>query len=243
MRRLYKMAAAALVVLTAATSVSAQPETPYVWITPQPGDLVVGQTFITTVHISGASGIYGASLKINYDPQLLQVVLQDGEVVRPGSFFAGQPAFTLRNSSSGGVIEYALTLTQPAEPLSGSGTLGTIVFRPLADRESTITVLEARLLVPNFTEVNGQRVAFEINEVAAQTQPLTLTVHSSASAPEPAVAALEAPSIPAETPTRPAALPVLLVGTLLFLIGLALFVLSVGGYARLRQLDSQQEAL
>lgn len=241
MRRLYRTAAAVALALSIAAGVSAQPDTPYVWITPPPGDIAVGQEFIATVHVSGAEGVYGVSFTISYDPQALQVVPESDEAIRPGSFFAGQPAFTLRNSGSDGVIEYALTLTQPAEPVSGGGTLGTIMFRALAAGASAVTPLEARLLVPDFTEVNGQRVAFEINEAPAQTQPMTLTVVGSSPASNSVAA--EALPLPAEALPRPAGLPVLLVGALLFLAGLALFVLGVGGYVHLRRLDTRQEAL
>ena len=242
MRRLYRTAAAVALALSIAAGVSAQPDTPYVWITPPPGNIAVGQEFIATVHVSGASGVYGVSFTISYDPQTLQVVLKNDEAIQPGSFFAGQPAFTLRNRGSSGVIEYALTLTQPAEPVNGGGTLGTIAFRALAAGASAVTPLEARLLVPSFTEVSGQRVAFEINEVPAQTQAMTLNIHTSGAALNPAAPA-DIISPPAEALAPQPTLPVLLVGALLFLAGLALFVLSVSGYVHLRRLDTQQEGI
>ncbi|MGQ9887127.1 MAG: hypothetical protein ACUVSX_01430 [Aggregatilineales bacterium] len=55
MRRLYRAAAAVALALSVAAGVSAQPETPYVWITPPPGNITVGQEFIATVHVSDAS--------------------------------------------------------------------------------------------------------------------------------------------------------------------------------------------
>lgn len=238
--RLASFAAVAIAGLTLiiVAAAGAQQAAPYVWLAPPSGPVAAGQEFTVAVQVSGADGVYGISFAVGYDPQMVEIVPASGAAVQAGSFFGGQPAFTLKNSASDGLIEYALTLTQPAQPVSGEGSLGTITFRALATGAAIITPQEARLLVPVFSEVNGQRVAREINEVAAQTQGVALTVA------EVGAAAQQAQQAPPEAqpeqtltvvPTRATALPVLLAGGLLFLTGLGLFAMSIGGYVSLRR--------
>lgn len=235
--RLTAFAAAGVALMTAALAAVAQQAIPFVWVSPPPEQVEAGQEFAVTLHVSGADAIYGISLTLGYDPQILEVVVNDSGAVTGGEFFAGLPAFTLKNSAAEGLVEYALTLTQPADPVSGEGILGTITFRALTAGATTITPVTARLLSPQFDEVNGQRIALQIDEVVAQTQGMTLPVVEAGAVARAAEAL--APSLPA-TARQPAAgmqnrMPVLIVGGLLFLIGLALFAMSVGGYARLRR--------
>lgn len=238
--RLASFAAVAIagLALIVAAAAGAQQATPYVWLAPPSGPVAAGQEFTVTAQVSGADGVYGISLIVAYDPQMVELVLADGAAVGAGSFFGGQPAFTLKNSASDGRIEYALTLTQPAQPVSGEGSLGTITFRALAAGAAVITPQEARLLVPVFAEVDGRKIAREINEVVAQAQGMALTV---AEAGALAQQAQQAPpeAQPERTltaaPTRATALPVLLAGGLLFLTGLGLFAMSIGGYVSLRR--------
>ena len=77
-----------------------------------------GDTFAVDIQVNGANGVYGSSLKLTYDPQILQVQTTDSGAVTAGDFFGGQPGFTLKNEAdlAGGTVEYALTLRQPAEP-------------------------------------------------------------------------------------------------------------------------------
>lgn len=235
--RLTSFAAAVVgLALIIAAAAGAQRAAPYVWVAPPSAPVEAGQEFTVAVQVSGADGVYGVSFAVSYDPQMVEVVPASGAAVQVGSFFGDQPAFALKNSASGGLIEYALTLTQPAQPVSGEGSLGTITFRALAAGAATIAPQEARLLVPVFSEVNGQKVAREINEVAAQTQGVALTVAEAGATAQQALPPVEQPvPVALTTPARAVALPVLLAGGLLFLAGLGLFAMSVGSYVSLRR--------
>jgi hypothetical protein len=239
------IAAAGLALIIAAAA-GAQQAAPYVWIAPPSEPVAAGQEFAVTVQVSGADGVYGISLTIGYDPQVVEVVNTSDAVVQTGSFFGGQPAFTLKNSSTNGLIEYALTLTQPAQPVSGEGTLGTITFRALSAGASGIAPLDARLLVPVFTEVNGQKIAQQIDETVAQVQGVALTVVEAGALPQAETLAnpvIVEPQAAAPVQQQTAALPVLLAGGLLFLTGLALFAMSIGGYVGLRRTFDAGEQL
>jgi hypothetical protein len=112
----------------------AQDIVPQVWLSPEGYQASAGEEFTITVNIGDTSGVYGGSFLFSYDPQVLEVVVTDNHVVTPGDYFQDMPSFVLQNSVNAqeGTIEYALTLTQPAEPVSGGGVIGTITFRALA---------------------------------------------------------------------------------------------------------------
>ncbi len=236
-----------ILMLTGLTALYAQSASPLLWLEAETGQVTAGQEFAVNVYVSEAVGVYGGSFKLSYDPQALEVVLTDSRAVAPGTFFGGQSGFTLKNSADAqtGVIEYALTLTQPAEPVSGQGQIGTVVFRALRDTPVIVEALEARLLSPEFVEVNGRRIARQINEVETRLQGFSLaaastTVSEPVSVPQQPEAQpqVAAPSSPA--PLRMSNMvsfnrTSVMIGGLLFMIGLGLFVMSIGVYISLRR--------
>ncbi|MBL8153671.1 MAG: hypothetical protein JNM70_05755 [Anaerolineae bacterium] len=172
----------ALVWSFALSAVGAQDNTtaPTLSISADAEQAVVGQTVSLTVNVSGAMNVYGTSFKIAYDPSAFEVVATDGKAVTPGAFFANEPGFALRNIADAGqgVIEYALTLMQPAKPVTGDGILGTVTLRALKDTPVAISVTQASFVSPEFTEVNGQLVAQKVNQIAAQVETSPVTVAS-----------------------------------------------------------------
>lgn len=217
--------------------------------------LAAGEVFTVRIQVADVTGVYGGNLELRYDPQALEALVMDNQtVIAPGDFFGDRPGFTLKNGATDGRIEYAITLRQPAEPVTGSGTLGTLQFRALRDGEAQIEVTAASLLAPRFEEVNGQRIARAIDEVPVETQGLRVNIGSTAPVaavvqptvpallePLPVVPAAEAQPqnpvtiLPAAAPTVSAWSPAVLIGVLFFAIGLMLFTLGLGTYVRLRR--------
>jgi hypothetical protein len=148
----------------------AQDTTPRIWLTSPVEQATAGQEFTVTVNVGGANQVYGGSFQLLYDTQLFEVVVTDTKAVTPGSFFGDAPSFPLKNGADamGGTVDYALTLTQPAQPVSGDGVLGTVTFRALKDAPVSILPAKASLVSPEFTEVDGRLIAQKINQVEAQ---------------------------------------------------------------------------
>lgn len=218
----------------------AQEDVPRLWISPETMQVQTGQEFTVTVNVADAIGVYGGSFKLVYDPQALELVFLDDRAVTAGEFFDGQPSFTLKNSANvqEGMIEYALTLTQPAQPITGGGTLGTIAFRALSEAAVNIMPLEARLIVPEFTQVDNRLIAQSINEVDARLQGASVTVGAivpveTMSANEQTAnlftSALDEPMI---VLTRADVL-VLAASGIFFIVGLALFTMTIRMYSRM----------
>jgi len=220
----------------------AQDIPPRLWLTPEAVEAQPGEEFMVTINIAEAVGVYGASFKLAYDPQSLEVIITDNKVIAPGDLFEGQPSFTLKNSVNlqEGIIEYSLTLTRPAEPVTGAGVLGTLTFRALTQASVSLTPLEARLLTPEFTEVDGQMVAQRINEVNATMQGATLSISPNA---EPAPQ-----TVPVSVPAAVSAVDrveeqmivlskadvlILAAASVFFIAGLVLFSMTIGMYSRM----------
>lgn len=145
----------------------AQDSTPRIWPTSPVEQATAGQEFDVAINVGGADQVYGGSFQVTYDPQAFEVVLTDSKAVTPGAFFGDAPSFPLKNTAEAGTVDYALTLTQPAQPVSGDGVLGTITFRALKDAPVELVVGKASLVSPEFTEVDGRLIAQKINQVDA----------------------------------------------------------------------------
>ncbi len=248
--------AVVLLLAVQALAVGAQETVSRVWPSSDVTSVSSGQEFTVTIYVGDAQQIYGSSFKLAYDATAFEVVQSNGKAVTPGTFFEGQPGFELKNTAQGGVVEYALTLMQPAQPVSGEGVIGTITFRALQEGSVAMAVSEASLVSPEFTEVDGRLVAQRITQVAAevdnsQMAPLTQSAQpasasasvSVASAPSAVASVAESnPEALFNSPAtgKPAGafpsnenMPLLVAG-LFFALGLILLTVSVGIYARMR---------
>jgi hypothetical protein len=154
----------------------AQDVTPRFWLSSEIQHAVAGQEFEVAVNVGGATQIYGGSFQVLYDAQAFEVIVTDNKAVTPGAFFGSAPNFPLKNSAdpATGTIDYALTLTQPAQPVSGDGVLGTVKFRALKDAPVSMMPVKASLVSPEFTEVDGRLIAQKINQVDAAIQEMTI---------------------------------------------------------------------
>lgn len=247
----YVFAVIGIVLLLAANlfAVGAQDAAPSIGLSSDVTQAVIGQEFTVTVNVGGAEQIYGSSFKLSYDPEVFEVVVANGKAITSGAFFQDQPGFELKNVANAGLIDYALTLMQPAQPVSGDGVLGTITFRALQDAPVTVTITEASLVSPEFAEIDGRLVAQRINQVTAHIDN-TLTpsgsvveqpVVNNESVP-PMFVNPELAGITAESPE--AAAPVvaaprsndaaLIFAGVFFTAGLVLLTISVGMYSRMR---------
>ncbi len=219
--------------------------------------VATGDTVTVSIQIENVENVYGGRVKVSYDPNLFEVVLNENSAVTAGDFFTGQPGMTLRNAvdSAAGIVDYALTLRRPAEPISGSGLIGTISFRALASGTASFELVEATLSSPVFEDVNGQRIATGVDDIPVNVQALSLSVSGEPVAPvveenaAPVVAATPVPSAPVQAPSslfeRPAPRtvspaqngpsPAILAGILFFVLGLLMFTFSLAAFIRLRQ--------
>jgi|GEM_PF-1283558 len=242
----------------------AQDSSPRIWLSSEVAQVTAGQEFAVTVNVGGTTGVYGGSFQLLYDALVFEVLFDNNQAVTPGAFFGSAPSFPLKNSAdaAAGTVDYALTLTQPAEPVSGDGVLGTVKFRALKDSPVNMMPVKASLVSPEFTEVDGRKIAQKINQVEAQITEMTVgEIPVIASQPLPSVdqaqpqavvvatlvpdTAIASVSVAASQPNNDAVVAapmmplqsnnrVVIAAGLFFFAGLVLLIISVGMYSKMR---------
>ncbi len=114
--------------------------------TPQMDDIITLQVLLESV-----PAIYGADVQLTFDPATWQVIDEDvaTEGVQPaqGDFIEAEKAFILQHQADNetGIIDYALTLLNPAPPVEGDGLLLEVQLKAINEAISQITVTEAAL--------------------------------------------------------------------------------------------------
>lgn len=254
-----------LMCIATASWAAARESSPLLWWTAEAADLKAGESIVVSIQVGGADRIYGTSFQLSFDPAAFEVVLNDQVPVSMGAFFEAQPGFALKNQVDAvtGRVEYALTLTQPAQPVSGEGVLAVLTLRALKDTAINLTLENATLVSPQFEEVDGKLVARSIVEIPAQIVSPVLpdqpAAESVAAAPvEPVVPAApadnslpdvfshvdltqapantESVNVPAATSigTASFASPLTLATVVFFTAGALLLLVSLWMYTRMR---------
>jgi hypothetical protein len=106
----------------------------------------VGEEVTVDVIVEGAPTIYGADVRLTFDPELLEAVDADEETdgiqLEPGGFIDAEKSFVLQHGADNeaGIVDYALALLNPAPAVEGDGTLVRITFLAKAEGQTTITI-------------------------------------------------------------------------------------------------------
>jgi len=129
---------------------------PVVRVVPASQYLIVGGVTTVDIRIEGVTNLYGADVRLSFDPAKLRV--QDanpaiaGVQIEVGTFPdpSGGRGFVVLNSAdnSTGQIAYAVTLLSPAPPVSGSGILARVAFQAIGEGTSPIAFISAALSDP-----------------------------------------------------------------------------------------------
>jgi hypothetical protein len=111
-----------------------------------------------TAQVSGVRKMYGVDITLTFDPKVIRVIdtqpMRPGVQVMPGSLFEGRPYLvadnrvTVDEKTGIGTITFAATLLAPAQAISGSGAVVTILFEPLvapANPRSAFAIQDAHI--------------------------------------------------------------------------------------------------
>ena len=126
----------------------------------------VGQEFTVPVRIAGVSNLYGADVRLVYDPAILQ-----GVKVDHGYFL--QPDFVVRKGFYSGYqcspicARYALTQVNPTPPKSGSGVLVYVTFKALVAGVSPLALQQVELVDRNGLLMNMATRSGSVNVTGA----------------------------------------------------------------------------
>lgn len=142
-------------------------------------------TLTVDVIAENVTDLYGAEFQLKYDPAVLSVqdldAGQDGIQIETGTLLPADQGFVVANKveEAQGTVTFAMTLLNPAPPVSGNGPLARVKFNVLQNGLTTINVEHAKLVAAN------------LQTIPSQTNPLTIEVSlpggaAPASTPPPA---------------------------------------------------------
>jgi len=212
-RRIVVICVVLLVAASLARWATAQStEEPRLRLSAESMDWRVGQEVRVDVLVENAPIIYGADVQVIFDPVMLEVVDADEGTpgVQPGhgDFLDPEQSYILQYlaNNATGVIDYALTLVNPAPPVQGDGLLAQITFRAKAEGQTTISIAEGL-----FGNQAGETIApalegLQVSITAAPTATYTPTptdTPTHTSTPTPSRTPTRTPThTPTNTPTR-----------------------------------------
>ncbi len=168
-------------------------------LNPSTATVNVGESVVVDVLIDDVTDLFGADVRLKYDPSVLEVVdantLVPDTQIESGNFpdISSGMGFVAQNvvDLEEGTIGYATTLLSPAEPVSGSGTLASITFRGKTTGNSDISFTSILLSDSNANQIPVTKSGASLTVVAGGPPAPSAT-------PEPT--ATESPT-PATEPT------------------------------------------
>lgn len=138
-------------------------------ITPASVELQCGETQVVDIRINDVTDLYGADVRVTYDPSVVEVVdanpTAPGVQIEPGDRpdVSGGQGLVQVNSVDvdTGTISYAAIRLNPAPAQSGNGVIASVTFRGKADGTSPVTLVSVVLsdesaLPIDSIPVNGQ---------------------------------------------------------------------------------------
>ena len=137
-----------------------------------PAHVEIGAQVAVSVEIQNVENLFGYEMTLHFDPTLLSVDDADpsslGVQVQMGSFLS--PDFVLSNTVNllAGTVIVVLSQVNPSEPVSGSGTLFTVLFRGLKDGISPLTFSELTLTDRDGVEIIADMVSSQMTVGAGE---------------------------------------------------------------------------
>jgi hypothetical protein len=115
----------------------------------------LNETATVTLFVENVADLYGADVRLTFDPTVLQVVDADAAtagvqnapradllkpdfVVKRKACNAASPAD--EDCKAGGLVWYAVTQVNPSAPATGSGALAAITFRRIAPGDAELRI-------------------------------------------------------------------------------------------------------
>ena len=169
-----------------------------VLISPATQEILVGGTCAVDIRIENVIGLFGADVRLDFDPTRLEV--QDANPTLPGvqievgtfpdpSSGMGMVAMNSADNTAG-TIGYAVTLLSPASPVDGSGVLARVTFKGTNTSTSAVAFISALLSDKTATQIP---VDMEDGSITVKAAPPTPTATCVAPTPTPTPTATPVP--------------------------------------------------
>ena len=103
-----------------------------------------GEQGAVSILVDNAQQMYGVEFHLQFDPDVVEVVDADstkpGVQIKPGDWLSNTFVAVNKVDNETGKIDFAVTLLNPAPPVSGSGPIATITFKAKNDGNSPLKV-------------------------------------------------------------------------------------------------------
>lgn len=110
--------------------------------------------------VENAQDLYGAEFHLTFDPAVVEVVdadaAQAGIQIQSGDWLQNTFVAVNQTDNATGAIDYAVTLLNPAPPLSGTGTLALFTFKAKANGNSVLKIEKALLATRDALEIQAE---------------------------------------------------------------------------------------
>ncbi len=157
--------------------------------------LQTGEIYTVQVVVENVSNLWIADVEISYDPTQLYVFgTRAGSPVEAGSFLRDNPILAPRNRVNENTVQYTVSLLAPAEPLQGTGVIGTFRIFPLRAGTTQLQFQRAELTGVIFQETSEGRVASDPIDIAFTPVLLDLSLQGEDVPVPPEVTATPRPS-------------------------------------------------
>lgn len=192
-------------ILTLAYSPAAIYASPQAVVRPDPLSVGMksGEAGKISIRVENAESMYGIEFHLSFDPNVVQVVDADsakpGVQLTPGDWLKGGFVAVNKVDNAKGTIDYAVTLLNPAPPVSGSGIIATISLKAKSNGTSPLKFTKAILATREAKEIQAQLQDGAIGvSVLGQAPAVQQTTGGSGQPPSggSAPAATTGPSIP-----------------------------------------------
>jgi cohesin domain-containing protein len=136
-----------------------------------------GTTYEVSIRLDDAAEVWLADMQIHYDPAMVYVIgTKAGSPVSQGALFDSNASAVIRNEVQGDTLLYTLSMLAPADPVSGSGIVGTLRIYPLAPGQTQLTFSRGELDKAIFEDRDGQRVGVGSEQLPFTPVLLDLTI-------------------------------------------------------------------
>lgn len=197
---MHRVIALLILCLWAAGAVTAQEDEPLPQVSLRTDEtaLMTGQFYTVRIDVEGIDRLWLADVEVEYDPAVLFIAgTNSGSPITAGDLMPSASAINIFNRAVDGTLKYTRSMLAPAEPVSGSGTLGTFRIFPLQAGDVQLRFTLADMLYVEFTETEaGERVGNDPERLDVQPVLLTLSITGDTVTPPP-----EQTATPTVTPT------------------------------------------
>ena len=132
------------------------------------------ETLDLYIRINDVANLYGADVRLAFDPTVLQVVaLQELDGILQSPYYIASQEF----DNTAGTLWLALTQLNPTSPVTGTGDFARVTFRAAGlATDSTVMISYSKLSNPNGVEIPAARIDGSLTTIAPPAPAVAIEI-------------------------------------------------------------------